>query len=137
MIKKINIEPYKESEFQLFGINTVLKDYQLCYLINDFFGLETKLLDTEKFELELSAFGDILDETKVVLIQNQQCNGQLVFPKLKAFEYIVIVDDQEYSVAEIVKTFEIKDEILYISQVDSKHINKKSIDLIYQLLAML
>ncbi len=137
LVKKLNIEIKKEKEFYLFGINTILKDYQLCFLINDFFSIETNLLNTENVEPELSVFGDILDETKVLLVQNRLCDGQFVFPKLKTFEYIVIVEDQDYSVVDIVKSFETKDEILYISQIDSKYIKNKNYNLINQLLAML
>ncbi len=121
----------------MFGINTVLKDYQLCFLINDFFEIETHLLDTSSLEDKFSVFGDVIDELKVILVQNKCTNTESVFPKLKSFEYLVIVNNSKADVADIVKTFETNDEILYISMIDKKHLSSKGVALSYQLLGML
>lgn len=133
---KISLED-NNKEYQVFGINTVLKDYQLCFLINDFFEIETHLLETSSFKEEFSVFGDVIDELKVVLVQNKCTNTESVFPKLKSFEYLVIVNNSNTDVADIVKTFESNDEILYISMIDKKHLGIKEIALSYQLLGML
>lgn len=134
MAKKFNIS-LKESlkEFQFFGINTILKDYQLCFLINDFFDIETHLLNTDAINNELSVFGDIIDDLKVLLIQN----NTNIFPKLSTFEYLIVVNNSNTEFASIVKTFESNDEILYISKIEPKYINTKEESLILQLLNIL
>ena len=138
MAKKFNISlDDNDKEFQLFGINTILKDYQLCFLINDFFGIKTHLINTSNFEDEFSVFGDLIDELKVILVQNKSINNNLIFTKLKAFEYIVIVNNQDEDVANIVKTFETNDEILYISKIDMQYLSLKGVALSSQLLGML
>ena len=138
MAKKFNISlDDNDKEFQLFGINTILKDYQLCFLINDFFGIKTHLINTSNFEDEFSVFGDLIDELKVILVQNKSINNNLIFTKLKAFEYIVIVNNQDEDVANIVKTFESNDEILYISKIDMQYLSLKGVALSSQLLGML
>jgi len=138
LAKKFNISlDDNDKEFQLFGINTILKDYQLCFLINDFFGIKTHLINTSNFEDEFSVFGDLIDELKVILVQNKSINNNLIFTKLKAFEYIVIVNNQDEDVANIVKTFETNDEILYISKIDMQYLSLKGVALSSQLLGML
>jgi len=134
LAKKFNIS-LKESlkEFQFFGINTILKDYQLCFLINDFFDIETHLLNTDAINNELSVFGDIIDDLKVLLIQN----NTNIFPKLSTFEYLIVVNNSNTEFASIVKTFESNDEILYISKIEPKYINTKEESLILQLLNIL
>jgi len=136
--KKLNIST-KNSEnlYQIFGINTTLKDYQLCFLINDFFGIETRLLDTGDIRDNFSVFGDIIDEIKVLLIQNILRDNTSVFSKLKSFEYIIVVNENEEQFVDIVKSFEAKDEILYISKVEDKFVLSKEQNIINQLLALL
>ena len=134
MANNINLS-IKENEFQTFGINTILKDYQLCSLINNFYiNLETKLLNTDALNIEISVFGDIVDDLKVLLVQNQCANRKNIFTKLNAFQYVVIVSSSEQEISDIVKTLEENDDILYISQIDAKHLGKKDIKFIDQLL---
>ena len=138
MAKTLNISLEGDNkEYQVFGINTVLKDYQLCFLINDFFEIETHLLETSSFEEEFSVFGDVIDELKVILVQNRCKSAESVFPKLKSFEYLVIVNNSKSDVADILKTFETNDEILYISMIDKKHLSSKGVAISNQLLGML
>ena len=135
MGKKLQIS-IEEEGYQLFGINTILKDYQLCSLINDFFSIETHLLQTASFKEEISVFGDEIDNLKVRLVQNVCGDKPVVFTKLKSFEYIVIVNNQGSDVAKIIQTFENNKEILYISEIDTKHLSTKENTLVTQLFAL-
>jgi len=138
LAKKLNISlEDNNKEYQLFGINTILKDYQLCFLINDFFGIKTHLINTSSLEDEFSVFGDLIDELKVILVQNKSIHNNSIFHKLKSFEYIIIVNNQDEDVANIVKTFESNDEILYIAKIDRLHLSLKGAALSSQLLGML
>ncbi len=133
MVKKLNIEINKERNSHVFGINTILKDYQVCFLINEFFSIETHLLNTEKLASEISLFGDVVDDQKVILIQNKPN----FFPKLDAFEYIVIINNLTETVDDIVNRFEKNDEILYVSNIKQKYISTKGEVLVNQLLSIL
>ena len=134
MVKQFKIALNKTpDQFQLFGINTILKDYQLCLLINDFFNIKTHLLETEHLNPSLSVFGDIIDDLKVILVQNRP----VVFPKLSAFEYIVVVNKQDDLVSNLVKSFDKNDEILLILEIDHKHISSKTETLIHQFFSLL
>ena len=105
----------------------------MCSLINNFFEIEIHLLDVSHFNKEFSAFGNTVDETKIVLIQNSHA----IFSKLEPFEYIVLIGDDDEDLAEMVKTFESNDEILYISKIDNTHLSSKDLGLTSQLLALL
>ncbi len=132
---KISIED-NHNEYQVFGINTVLKDYQLCSLINNFFGLETHLYETLLLDEAFSIFGDEIDKLKVRLVQNLCLNQNPAFPKLKSFEYIVLVNNINSDVADIIKTFEENPEILYISKIDHKYLTVKDKSIVGQLFAL-
>jgi hypothetical protein len=132
MANSINLA-LEENEFQAFGINTILKDYQLCSLINEFYSIETRLLNTEALAIEISVFGDIIDDLKVLLVQNQCTNRKNIFTKLNAFEYVVIVSSSEQEISDIVKSLENNDDVLYISKVDAKYLGVKDNKLISQL----
>lgn len=137
-MKKLNIDTNAtEMTFQVFGINTPLKDYQLCILVNEFFNLETRLLTAHNFEADCSVFGDEIDELKVILFQNKGVGSLGAFPKLNAFEYLVVVSSQEKRVENIMKSFELNDEILYITKVESKHLSTKDNKTFNQLFALL
>lgn len=137
-VKKLNLDT-KETEmtFQVFGINTPLKDYQLCILVNEFFNLETRLLTAHNFEAECSVFGDVVDELKVILFQNNGEGAVDAFPKLNAFEYLIVVSSQEKRVESIMKSFEGNDEILYITKIEDKHLSTKDNKTFNQLLSLL
>ena len=132
MANSINLS-LEENEFQAFGINTVLKDYQLCSLINEFYTIETRLLNTEALAIEISVFGDVIDDLKVLLVQNQCTSRKNIFTKLNAFEYVVIVSSSEQEISDIVKSLEKNDDVLYISKIDAKHLGVKDNKLISQL----
>ena len=136
MLNKINFTD-KENSYQVFGLNTSLKDLQLCSIINKFYKIDTKLLNTSKFENELSIFGDIIDNLKVLLIQNEYHNNQFIFPKLKVFEYVVILDDYEEDDLNLALSLEKIEEILYISKINQKNINTKDQALIYQFINLI
>lgn len=132
-INKISID----SEFQLFGINTSLKDYQICILINEFFNLNTRLLSDTNLGEKFSVFGDLIDETKVLIIQNACLDSTHAFPKLKPFEILIVVTNQGESLVEMVKIFEENDDILYLTKVKNEILHVKDSSIIEQLLALL
>lgn len=137
-VKKLNIDTTdSEMTFQVFGINTPLKDYQLCILVNEFFNLETRLLTAHNFESDCSVFGDEIDELKVILFQNKGVGALGVFPKLNAFEYLIVVSSQEKKVEDIMTSFDRNDEILYITKIENKHLNAKDNKSFNQLLGLL
>lgn len=132
---KISLED-SDLDFQLFGINSFLKDYRLCTLINDFFEIDTRLIDTTVLEHQFSVFGDQADNMKVILIQNKCMNGQYAFPKLDSFEYIVIVDSKEKALSKLVHEFSKNKDIIYITNIKENHISQKGRVLVSQLLAL-
>ena len=132
MAKTINFN-IDENSFQAFGINTILKDYQLCSLINDFYKLESKLLDSQNLNIDISVFGDTVDDLKVLLIQNQSHKNN-IFTKLDAFDYIVVIDNIDEEISEIIHSLESNNDILYVSKIAEKFFNKKDKALINQLL---
>ena len=136
MINKINLVDEKE-KFQAFGINTSLKDFQLCSVINKFYSIDTKLLSTIKLDNKLSVFGDAIDDLKVLLIQNKYHNNKIIFSKLQVFEYIIVLNNFEENNLNVVLTLENIKEVLYISKVEHKFISNKDQTLIYQLLNLL
>ena len=136
MINKINLAD-KEENYQAFGINTSLKDFQLCSVINNFYNIDTKLLSTLKLDKELSVFGDAIDNLKVLLVQNKYPNNKIIFTKLEVFEYIVILYDYEENDLNLALTLEKIEEVLYISTVEQKFISNKDQTLINQLINLI
>lgn len=137
-MKKLNLDSSDFIEhFQVFGINSNLKDYQLCFLINEFFCIETQLLKTDFLKGDFSIYGDIIDEHKILIIQNTSSNNQTLIEKLKPFDYLIIVSNAEKEIKQWVKTFEQKDEILYIINVHFELLNTKDIKVLNQLLSLI
>jgi hypothetical protein len=133
MAKTLNIKlESSEEPIRLFGINTVIKDYQLSVLINQALDLNLKLTSFDGFLDEFSVYTYSQACQSFVLLQNKNNQNIFALDKLKSFEYILLISDAEQ--IDVLSCLNNKDDIIYLGEIDLDKITKKEIGQLKQLL---
>lgn len=123
-----------QNEFQLFGINTHLEDYQLAAFVNEEIDIKLSLLYEHQILNEFTLFIDQINEKKIILLQNSNSRKQIAFEKLKSFDYLMIFSDNNNE--KIVDSFQGK-EIFYTNQIETSFLKEKDIQTINQLFLLI
>jgi len=134
-VKKLQISfDDDQNEFQLFGINTHLEDYQLAAFVNEEIDIKLSLLYEHQILNEFTLFIDQINEKKIILLQNSNSRKQIAFEKLKSFDYLMIFSDNNNE--KIVDSFQGK-EIFYTNQIETSFLKEKDIQTINQLFLLI
>lgn len=89
--------------FQLLGINTLLKDFQLCFLLNELFGIDFRLMDDHKVKLKKSEnetkfrifhAKNAIAEISYFLFHNKSGTQYLV-PEVKKMDFLLKIEGLE------------------------------------------
>ena len=135
MEKKLQISfDNDENEFQLFGINTHLEDYQLASFINEHINIKLNLLHEHHILESFTLFVCQINEKKIILLQNHKLNKQIAIEKLKTFDFLIIFSDDNNE--EIVTQFQ-KEEVFYTNKIELNYLKEKDIQMINQLFLLI
>ncbi|MBN2669329.1 MAG: hypothetical protein JXR60_08875 [Bacteroidales bacterium] len=89
MAKTVNIKTTEYLNWNLIGVNSQVKDYQLAMAIGD--DAQMNLSLTQKVNLDKAIFYHGQNDFQhIILLNNQVDQDKYIFTSLKTFEYILI-----------------------------------------------
>lgn len=101
--KSKNIISSISFNFDIWGINSALEDYRLCWLLNEVLGWQLKRVEDiefyqtkEKKYLNFSAYkyANDLDYYTIEIIKNKY-NGNVLLPEMKNFDFIFLFQGED------------------------------------------
>ena len=134
MAKILNIKlDQQDEQIRLFGINAVIKDYQLSVIISQALDLNLKLSSFDGFLDDFSIYAFSQGSQYISLLQNMNNQNDFAFDKLRSFDYLLLISDGEQF--DILNSLRNEEDIIYLSEIDLEKMTKKEKELLKQLLA--